>query len=356
MDKILYDVARRATPKVAMTLWNIAPNAVDVPETLSVVATTPVEEFLMHHGSRIKHLTIFITPDSPQHIPPILPYIGKTLETLDIRSTGTLDCYCLQFLSSLTRLWVNAPCVSRFGLLPTTITSLHISIASSIELDVSALSSLETLHLTAERGHLIGTLPVSLTTLRLRGPNCRPPDVFPSTLQHLECSGMIMDRVPSLPETLKTLNLANTHIEPGQVDFSHLVLDDCCLRGTYLDDHDIERCNASILDVRWTQITQHCMFHPRVETVYTDTIPTPSSVASSRSHTLVLHIGKEPVHHFPMTIVRRNNTRDETNDPESPFVDQPTSVKHITHRAIDCHLWMRTLSIDAVDRLFELMM
>jgi len=356
MDKILYDIAARATPKVAMTLWNLAPDAVDPPDTLAVVATAAIEEFLMQHGRGIKHLTIFITPDSPQHLPYTIPYFGASLETLDIRTTGKLDCYFLHFLDNIQTLKINARDVSRLMSLPKNLQELRLTIGSSVEIDVSNLHALHTFHLTAERGHIAGPIPESVVNLCIRGPNSRPPDVFPPNLEHLECSGMIMNHVPTLPSTLKTLNLSNTHLEPGQVDFRYLDLDDCCLRGTYLDDDDIQQCRATILDVRWTQITPHVVFHPRVETVYMDTVPTPTSVSSSRNHILVVHIGKEPVHHFPMAIVRRNNRRDATDDLESPFLDHASYVKHVEHRKVECHIWTRTLAIDAVDRLFELSM
>jgi len=352
MDKIVFDVYAKSSPKDKMRLWSMAPDTVDIPDTLAIAGTTETEEFLWNHGHGIKHLTLFLTQSSPTHIVHILPYcVGDTLETLDIRSTGFLDCYPIQFLSRLTTLSVNAMHVKRCTNLPTTLQHVRLCISSYIDIDVTPMTSMHTFSVAADKVTVTGVFSDTVHTVRVRGRSCTVPGTLPDSVRHLEVSGSMIDVFPDIPAGLKTLNIANTHIEPGQLDFSRLDLDECIAYGTYLEDDDIQHCRAKVLDIRWTSATHRVQFHPSVTTVYMDTIPSMVSSSIPRVHHLDIHIGQDPDHMSAACMVSMNNDMDRRDSIESPFKGRAMYTKTCIPQRIACHIWTQTMRVDDVDRL-----
>jgi hypothetical protein len=353
MNKIIRDVASRSSPKDAIALWSIAPQWVDIPDDLSILATEETEEFLHEYRNTFKSLTIFVTSGSPQHIPNILPFcMGDHLTYLDIRSTGLLDCYVLRYLSNLETLYINAMHVKRFGRFPGKIRDLHVCISSRLHIDATHIPCLESLHITADRAY-IHKLPEGLKTFRLRGHTCDIPQSLPETLEHLEISGAILDAFPRIPEGVKTLNISNTHMEPGQINFREYAFDSLIAYGTCLENDDIEDCRAKILDIRWTSITPDIRFHKNVNTVYMDMVPTKNSISETRDHILTIHVGKRPEHLSPACTVIENNRLDE-NGQGSPFENESCYVRRYDRYKVVCKIWTPTLSFHDIDRLLEL--
>ena len=352
MDKILHDVCRQSSPMDTMRIWAMAPDSVDVPETLALIGTTETEEFLWKHGSRIKHLTLFLNGESPHHFVHILPYcVGDTLETLDIRHTGFLDCYPLRYLPRLTTLHINAMHTKRCTHIPPLVTDLRLCMSSHIDIDVSMLTSLRTFHVTADKVTVETCLPDGINTFRVRGRSCTIPSSMPDSLEHLEVSGTIIDAFPTLPRGLRTLNVSNTHIEPGQLRLSNLDLDACIAYGTYLEDDDIKECRARLLDIRWTAVTHRARFHPCVQTVYMDMVPSCIKEGDVRESFLNIHIGQDPDHMSAACMVSMNNDFERRDPVPSPFLGQATYTKAFHRQRIACHIWSRTLRTDDVDRL-----
>lgn len=352
MNKIIHDVAIRSSPKDAMTLWSLAPQDVDIPDTLAIVATQATEEFLYEKRHVFKHLTMFITSESPSHMPHILPFCtGHHLKFLDIRSTGMLDCHALAYLPNLETLYVNAMHVKRLGRFPSKLRDLRICISSRLPIDVSSAQELETLHITADRAY-VHHLPSTLKTFRLRGNTCEIPQSLPESLEHLEISGTILDAFPEIPPGLKTLDISNTHMEPGQLDLRGHTLDYFIAYGTCLENDDVLDCRAKTLDIRWTSVTPDVRFHRSVETVYMDMVPTKQSISGPRDHTLTVHIGKKPDQVSPACTVAMNNRLDHVQE-ESPFEERSCYIKRYDAYRVVCTIWTRTLSIHDVDRLLE---
>ena len=343
----------RSSPKDAMALWSVAPQHVDIPETLAILGTQATEEFLYENRSAFTSLALFITSETPSHMPHILPFcVGERLTTLDIRSTGVLDCHPLRFLPNLETLYVNAMHVKRFDTLPPKLRDLRICISSRLHLDVSGAPELETLHVTADRSY-IHNLPPTLKTFRVRGNTCDIPHSLPEALEHVEVSGAIMDAFPNLPPGLKTLNISNTHMEPGQLDLRDHALDRLVAYGTCIENEDVLQYRAKTLDIRWTSITPDVRFHRDVETVYMDMVPTKESLSMSRDHILTIHIGKSPEPLSPACTVAVNNRLDH-EDRQSPFEHKACYVKRYDTYRVVCKIWTPAMTIHDIDRLIDL--
>jgi len=352
MDKILHDVCRKSSPMDMMRIWTMAPDSVDVPDTVALLGTTETEEFLWTHGSKIRHLTLILNNESPQHFAHMLPYcVGDTLETLDIRHTGVLDCYPLRYLSNLTTMHINAMHTKRCTKIPPLVTDLRICVSSYIELDVSMLLRLYTFHITADKVTVGTRLPEGIDTFRVRGRSCTIPSTMPESLKHLEVSGTIIDAFPVLPHGLRTLNVSNTHIESGQLRLSSLDLDVFIAYGTYLEDDDIKECRAAMLDIRWTSVTHRVQFHPCVQTVYMDMVPSCIREGEVRDRNLNIHIGRCPNHISAACMVSMNNDYERRDPVSSPFQGKANYTKAFHTQRIVCHLWSRTLDMEDVDRL-----
>ena len=304
MEKILFDIASRSSPRSAMKLFALDPERGIVPRRMIMTATKETDEFLHHHRHIIESLIMCITAESPKQCTAVLPFcLSESLTTLELRSKSRLDCFSLQFLPKLKHVSLSAPSFERLDAtrLIEQCLSCQLTTSSSLDIELPVVSHLETISIRANSIRVRGSFPVGIRSISIHG-TCHSLPELPPGIQHLELCGSHIDTA-MFPDSITHLTLDHTHLESGSIDLTSHQFDTLSVAGTFLDETDLSRVRAKTLDARWTSLSRHFIVPPDTTTAYLDFVP---DITTSRSTSLEIHVGLKPHQISSHDAVERN--------------------------------------------------